>query len=168
MHYDTGSRFVAKTAIPAAQQGYRKTTQYIVIHHAAWTYPPGKACQLIFNYHSSKWPRYGRIGYHIVLQEEPSGVIAQYHVNPLNLVGANVAYKNHLCLGICAATNFKGLPSERWFDAVVAAAAYAKSLYPAAEIVGHKDIADKRAPTACPGPKWHEWRGALLTAVYNT
>ena len=155
-------KFQTKTAVA---QPNRKTTRYIVIHHAAWTYDPSTACTSIFNYHSSKWPEYGRIGYQEVIQEELDRSLACYQVNPPDMQGANVAKRNHECFGICAATNFTGIPTERWMNALADRAAAAKRRWPDAQIVGHTDIALEGYETACPGPRWKEWRPTLLNRI---
>lgn len=161
-YYDQQSRYVAKTAIAPVM---RRGTKYIVVHHAAWEYPRGRACQSIFNYHSSKWPKYGRIGYQVVLQEELDGSIGYHLVNPLQMQGANVALRNHEVVGICCATNFSHLPPDKWYYALVEALRTMRITYPAAVITGHRDIAVPSAPTSCPGPKWHDWKPNLLRDV---
>lgn len=162
--YNQTARYVARTAeriIP------RKVTKYLVVHHAAWVYKPGTAVQSIFNYHSSKWPKYGRIGYQIVLQEELDGSIARYDVNPEWIQGANVALMNDVCLGICAATNFTGLPPAKWYNALVEVFTEVHRRKPNAVIVGHKDIARKGYETACPGPLWSKWRAEFVHDVHT-
>lgn len=149
----------------ATQQPDRRVTRYIVIHHAAWTYAPGAALKSIFTYHSSKWPKYGRIGYHEVIQEERNHALVCYQVNPPNMQCANVANRNHECFGICAATNFTGAPSDMWLNALAERAAAAKRIWPDAQIVGHTDVALKGFETTCPGPRWKEWRPTLLNRI---
>lgn len=145
--------------------GPRKTTRFIVIHHAAFTYDPSHAVSSIYNYHRSKWPKYNAAGYHEIIQEEVDQTLACYQVNPLEIQGANVANRNHECFGICAATNFTGIPTERWMNALAERAAAAKRRWPDAQIVGHTDIALKGYETACPGPRWKEWKSTLLGRI---
>lgn len=160
---DVSAKYIGPNAQPLQ---YRAVTRYLVVHHAAAVYRKGEACKSIFNFHNKQWPRYGRIGYQVVLQEDPDEVIRAYLVNPLNCVGANVGNRNHEVLGICAATNFGSLlPSAAWFQAIADCLKILRPLYTGAEIVGHKEIATAAFPTACPGSKWYAWKGALLTEV---
>lgn len=157
------SKYVAPTAVPPQ---FRATTEYLVIHHAGAVYPRGEACQRIFEHHSRRWPKYGRIGYHCVLQEESNGEINNYWVNPKNIIGAHVLNRNAISLGICAATNFKdSTPSSKWFDALVFVARSMSFFYPEAEIVGHREIATPQSPTICPGSQWFSWKDELIAAV---
>lgn len=160
--YDIPNKYVRRGAVPLPM---RRATKYIVVHHAAYEYRPGMACHSIFNYHSSKWPGYGRIGYQVVLQLEATGTINRYNVNPLDCVGANVALRNHEVIGVCCATNFMGIPSAEWFTALVVTIRDLMQRYPNAAVVGHKDIAKEGYATACPGVAWHEWKSALLSAL---
>lgn len=148
-----------------SKNGPRQTTRYIVVHHAAWTYDPGKAVQSIYNFHRGQWPKYNAIGYHEVIQREIDGSLRRYQVNPPDMQGAGVALRNHECYHICAATNLIGMPDPDWIEAMAYAVADAKRRYPTAQVVGHKDIALPGHGTACPGPRWNDWRPILLTAV---
>lgn len=156
-------QYVTKTAVA---QPDRTSTRYIVVHHAAWEYDPGSAVRAIFNYHSAQWPKYGRIGYHEVIQIEPDGSLRCYRVNPPDMQGAGVAKRNHECFHICAATNFgASIPEQLWIDALALRVAEAKRRDSAAQIVGHKEIALPISPTACPGTRWEAWKPTLLTQV---
>lgn len=148
--------------------GARSKTDFIVIHHAAARYPRGLACQRIFEYHSRKWPDYGRIAYQIVLQEETDGTIGAHHVNPLHMIGAGVWGMNKTTVHICCATLFDAIPSALWFNALVSTLReHMIPHYPAARVVGHTDIALAGHGTSCPGVLWHQWRGSVLTALAN-
>jgi N-acetylmuramoyl-L-alanine amidase len=160
--YDVHDKYIAKTAEKPAM---RTHTNYIVVHHAAAVYSPGKACQSIFNYHSTKWPKYGRIGYQIVLQAEVNGTIARYNVNPPDIQGANVAMRNHEVIGVCMATNLVGLIPNNWFVALVETVRAVQLMYPHAKVVGHKEIALKAYATQCPGVRWANWKAALYAAL---
>lgn len=160
--FDQQTKYVAKTAVAPTP---RLRTSYIVVHHAAFEYERGRACQSIFSYHSRKWPKYGRIGYHVVLQEELDGGIGYHLVNPLRIQGANVLKRNHEVVGICCATNFTGLPPEKWYVALVEGLRHLRRWYPNAPIVGHTDVALPEGRTSCPGPRWLEWRSRLLSDV---
>jgi hypothetical protein len=160
---DARHRYIGPKAQPLQ---FRSVTRYLTVHHAAAVYGRGKACQAIFEWHNKQWPNYGRIGYHVVLQEELDGTINAYQVNPLGCVGAHVGNRNHEALGICAATNFgTSFPPAKWFQALADCLKLLRPLYPSAEIVGHKEIATAAFPTTCPGSKWYAWKGALLTDV---
>lgn len=163
MIYDIQTQYVKRGALPLV---HRKTTNYIVVHHAAAFYRPGTACASIFSWHAKQWPTYGRIGYQWVLQEEKDGSIALYKVNPHWCQGANVAKRNHELMGICCATHFlNAIPSAKWFNALSEAVNIAHDLYPRASIVGHKDVALKGYGTACPGGAWSQWKNALLQSI---
>lgn len=144
---------------------YRQLTRYIVIHHAGATYRPGDACQAIFEYHSRKWPDYGRIGYHVVLQEERDGSISVQIVNPLDSVGAHVGLRNYETVGLCAATSFSSPPTEKWLNAIAFATQELKLRYPNAGVVGHKEIALSQYPTSCPGPFFQTWKPEILRRI---
>lgn len=152
----------------AVQQPSRTKTNRIVVHHAAWIYPPGGAVQSIFSYHSSKWPQYGRIGYHEVIQVEADGSLVCYEVNPTELIGAGVWGQNGDCFHICAATDFKNeIPLQIWQDALALRVAEARRRYPQAAIVGHKEITLPGHGTECPGGRWAEWKPALIANAEN-
>ncbi len=145
-----------------AKNPNRQSTRYIVIHHAAAVYSKGKAVESIYNYHKGKWPAYGAAGYHIICQEELDGSIACYLVNNPDVMGAGVALMNDSTFHICMATNFKNaVPEQRWIDAALEAASWARSKWPTTQIVGHRDIAKPGYSTACPGDAWSRWRGVL-------
>ncbi len=161
--FDISHKYIAATAIPPVM---RKRTDNIVVHHAAFKYKLSDACRSIYVYHSGKWPKYGRIGYHEILQEENDFTVSRYLVNPSLMQGANVAEMNHVCYGICAATNFGNmLPAEKWFNALVYAVSKAKLMFPNAQVVGHREIAQPGFETICPGSQWFEWKQRLLDAV---
>jgi N-acetylmuramoyl-L-alanine amidase len=145
--------------------GSRDDTTQIVVHHAAYVYPPGKAVEMIYDYHRSKWPTYNACGYHEVIQEEVGGALACYLVNPPDLIGAGVWGLNGHTFHICAATNFTGVPGSAWLDALADRLAEAKRRYPKAQIVGHGDIALPGHGTTCPGAQWKAWRATLLDRV---
>lgn len=156
-------QYQASSAVP---QPDRPRTSFIVIHHAAFEYTPGDAVRSIFAYHSTKWPKYGRCGYHEIIQIEPDGSLRCYRVNPPQMQGAGVALRNHECFHICAATNFgASIPEQLWIDAIARRATVAKRRDSGAQIVGHREIALPVSPTACPGTRWEAWKPMLLTQV---
>lgn len=155
--------------VRAGAQGlsHRASTMYIVVHHAAAVYVPGGALQAIFNYHSTQWPKYGRIGYHAVLQEEKDGSISLNYVNPSWAVGAHIYGLNNVAYGLCAATNFRDqFPPKKWFEALTEALRVIVPMYPQAQIVGHGEIALKGHGTSCPGTKWKEWKNTLIYNIH--
>ena len=146
--------------------GPRSTTAYIVVHHAAATYRPGQAVADIYKYHSKKWPDYHAAAYHEILQIEADGnTIGCHIVNDPRLIGAGVFDHNGDTFHICAAANFIGVPDDAFIEALAQRCAAAKLRYPAAQIVGHKDIARPGHATSCPGPLWIAWKVRLLSRV---
>jgi len=148
-----------------SKNGNRQTTNFIVIHHAAATYAKGNAVQAIYNYHRSIWASYNAAGYHVICQEETDGSIQCYLVNPPDMQGAGVAFRNHETFHICLATNFVKYPEKRWIDAAREVYLWARVRYPNARLVGHKDIAMPNSPTACPGASWPLWKRELETVT---
>mgnify|MGYP000744739437 CR=1 FL=1 len=149
-----------------ATQPDRTVTNLIVIHHAAASYGPGKAVNAIWQYHAARWPDYGRIGYHEVIQIEHDGVTLRAHqVNAPDMVGAGVYGRNHECYHICAATNFSGIPDDAWIEALAQRAADAQRRYPRAALVGHREITIPGHSTSCPGTRWSAWRPTLVARV---
>lgn len=154
----------------------RKTTKYIVVHHAAALYRTHTGIEdvkSVATYHTRKWPGVG-IGYHVCLAEQTNGgPIARYNVSDLSLVRAHVAWHNHDAVGVSCLTNFTGVPEQKWIDALVAVLIELKTHYPHARIVGHRDIAlgpwespdGKDWRSACPGPAWNDWKEDLLCRV---
>lgn len=139
----------------------RRTTRYIVIHHAAAEYPPGGALQAIYNYHKKQWPDYAGIGYHIVIQEEHDGNLTPHLVNLAEQVGAHTLGYNYEAFGICAATNLTNGVSAAWWDALINMAAYWQKHYPNAAIIGHQEKRD----TSCPGSWWQKLKSDFLRDV---
>lgn len=148
-----------------AKTQHRTGTKYIVIHHAAATYKPSEAVASIYNYHKTKWPGYGAAGYHIILQEEKDGTISTNLVNCPYVVGAGVERRNHETFHICLAADFtKKAPNSVWINATKSAISFAKTLFPSAVVVGHRDIA--LSPTACPGAEWPRWKDLLFDDIF--
>jgi len=152
---------------PASVQPNRERTEYIVVHHANAFYSPGTACASILKAHSARpdFGDYHRIGYHAVLQIERNATIAMHLVNPSLMWGAGVFDRNDVCWHVCAATTFTALPSDEWIEAIARACVYAKSLFPDAKIVGHKDVTVPGHGSECPGQLWSSWKLRLLGRV---
>jgi hypothetical protein len=140
----------------------RTRTDYIVIHHAAWSYPPGiAALDDVHDYHTDKWGT--GVGYHECLIEEIDGRIACYVTSDPALLRYGVAYQNGRSFHISALTNFSNtIPEQKWIDAFASRVAVARQRWPNARIVGHKEIAVSGWETSCPGHRWHEWKPQLL------
>jgi hypothetical protein len=140
----------------------RDTTEYITVHHAAWTYEPGiAAVKAVHAYHKEKWGT--GIAYHEALAEEADGSIVCYTTSDPNLLRYGVASQNHRTFHISALTNFADrIPEQKWLDALAARVAAARARWPRAEVVGHKEIAVPGWETTCPGGLWHQWKPMVL------
>ena len=144
-----------------------------MVHHAAALYRQVTAIEdirAVHSYHLSKG--WGGIGYHRVLAETVNGgPIGDFWVSDPNLQRAHIAYRNHECIGLSMLTNVdthpNALPAAKWLAALIDAVANLKRLYPAAKIVGHREVALPGYGTACPGKRWFDWRGELLAEVDN-
>lgn len=154
------------------QGGYtqqRSSTDYIVVHHAASHYKQKTGIEdvrAIAGWHirGRGWPG---IAYHRVLAEEVNGgPVAQYVCSRNETLRYHVAGRNYECIGVCCATDFgSSLPDRKWVDALVVVLADLKTIYPNAQIVGHKDIALRGYETACPGALWLTWKPGLLARL---
>jgi hypothetical protein len=147
----------------------RTATRYLVVHHAAASYAQQLGIndvRSIRNYHVNHHGWAG-IGYHEVLAEETqNGLVGCYIVsNPLTM-RAHTWGRNHEAFGICMAADFsQGIPAQKWIDALSLRLVEAKRRWPAAQIVGHRDITLPGHGTACPGTMWATWKPALLRQV---
>ena len=159
----------ARADFQGAYTTLRKSTRYIVVHHAAALYPTERGIddvRSIARYHTINrgWPG---IGYHEVIAERVNGGPLEAFIlsNP-DLQRAHILNRNHECFGICAATNFgAAVPEQKWIDALALRLAAALRRYPDAQIVGHREIAVRGGETACPGAAWASWKPELLAAV---
>ena len=151
----------------ASIQPDRSRTTYIVVHHAAAMYSPGKACASIFTAHCNRpdFGTYNRIGYHEVIQVELGDQLRTHLVNPPNMQGAGVFGRNDVCYHICAASNFTAIPDEGFIEALAQRVAAAKRVYNGAVVVGHKEIAQPGHGTTCPGPLWDVWKPRIYARV---
>jgi hypothetical protein len=146
------------------QGGYtkqRSITDYIVVHHAAWTYEPGiAALHSVHNYHTRKWGT--GVAYHEALVEEADGSIACYITSDPETLRYGVAHQNHCTFHISALTNFADIiPDKKWIDALAARVAAATARWPHAQVVGHKEICVPGWESTCPGLRWHQWKSAV-------
>lgn len=128
--------------------------QYLVIHHSGT--PTDSPPAQIAGYHvyTNKWPG---IGYHWVVSQ--TGVISL--VGDMRTVRANVKYRNREVVGICLPGDWTAqTPPLAQLQATKKLVRWLRAGY-GWELVGHKDIADPRSPTACPGA-FSLWRGWLV------
>jgi hypothetical protein len=148
----------------------RTSNTYLVVHHAAALYPTRTGIEdvrAVAKYHTVDrgWPG---IGYHICLAEEsPNGPIARYDVSDLDLQRAHILDRNHQCVGVSCLTNFRGIPEQKWIDALVETLRGLKrqDTFKKSKIVGHGEIAVPAGKTSCPGPAWSQWKQTLINAV---
>jgi N-acetyl-anhydromuramyl-L-alanine amidase AmpD len=146
----------------ASNLAVRTKTDYIALHH-----PANKSCTAedIHRWHlANGW---AGIGYHFFVTKE--GLI--YEGRPLNTIGAQIAGHNSRGIGICVEGNYEleqHLP-EAQYKAVQELLDYLKTIYPNAELVGHRDI----AASACPGRYFplndfkKYWKGELSLTQYQ-
>lgn len=146
----------------ASNLAVRTKTDYIALHH-----PANKSCTAedIHRWHlANGW---AGIGYHFLVTKE--GLI--YEGRPLNTIGAQIAGHNSRGIGICVEGNYEleqHLP-EAQYKAVQELLDYLKTIYPNAELVGHRDI----AASACPGRYFplndfkKYWKGELSLTQYQ-
>ncbi len=117
----------------------RKSTQYIIIHHAAAiTASPDQ----IHSWHlSNGWTG---IGYNFVVRKDGS----VYTGRPINCAGAHTSNYNSVSVGICFEGDFDVEKiSDVQMDAGKELISYLKKVYPNAIVKRHRDFAS----TACPG-----------------
>lgn len=133
--------------------------KYIAIHHMGSNFG-GDAVSALWatdRYHREDNHWHGGFGYHMVAAD---GLVALG--GALDTARANVAGRNHECIGILWPRNGNTeAPTQRDLDAIRAAIALAKEACPQAIVVGHGEIALPGSPTGCPGARWGEWAAAL-------
>jgi len=117
----------------------RPKTSYIALHHAA-----AKTCTAaqVDEWHkANKW---SGIGYHFFVRKDGS----IYRGRPLDSVGAHVSGMNTCSVGICAEGDYdkeKEMPVAQK-NAIKELLRYLKGIYPAAKIVGHREIGESDCP----------------------
>lgn len=150
----------------------RQRTNFIVVHHAAAVYSESRGIddvRAVAAFHTAPAPL-GRgwpgIGYTIALAEQFSGgPIARYNLSDYDLERAHVFGRNDVAIGVSCLTNFTGIPEQKWVLALAEVIAELCRRYPDARIVGHREIALAGHETACPGPRWIDWKPRLLGLV---
>lgn len=119
--------------------GKRKTTEYIILHHAAGY---GTVEYIHASHKALKW---SGIGYNFYVRKDGS----VWKGRGLDTVGAHAGGNyNSRSVGICAEGNFqKDFMSDAQKQSLIELLAYVWSEYPQAKVVGHRDM----DYTACPG-----------------
>jgi len=117
----------------------RASTDYIALHHAA-----AKTCtaEQVNQWHQAKG--WCGIGYHFFVRKDGS----IYRGRPLGSIGAHVSGMNNCSLGICAEGDYmieKEMPAAQK-AAIKELLRYLKAMYPAAKIVGHREIGESDCP----------------------
>ena len=119
--------------------GTRCSTIYIALHHAA-----AKDCSAkqVDEWHKANG--WSGIGYHFFVRK--GGSI--YRGRPESSIGAHVSGKNNCSIGICAEGDYDSetaMPAAQK-TAIKELLRYLKGKYPAARIVGHREIGDSDCP----------------------
>jgi N-acetyl-anhydromuramyl-L-alanine amidase AmpD len=120
----------------------RKQTDFIVLHHAAAT--TATVVQIDQWHKGNGW---SGIGYHFYVRK--NGDI--YRGRPIWAVGAHAQGSNSNSIGICAEGNFdtETMPQAQE-KAIKELLEYLKTLYPKAEVKGHREV----CATGCPGKNY--------------
>jgi hypothetical protein len=130
---------INKTYKWASGLSKRKSTKYIIIHHAAASI---SSPDQIHAWHlNNGW---SGIGYNFVVRKDGS----IYTGRPIDCTGAHTTNYNSISIGICFEGDYtKETVPEPQKQAGKELITYLKGLYPEAQIKRHKDFAS----TACPG-----------------
>lgn len=117
----------------------RRETKYIVLHHRA-------GCGDVESIHKQHLGQgFSGIGYHFYVRK--TGEI--FKGRPIGTVGAHCKGANQISIGVCFEGNFeteKEMPRLQQ-KAGQELVGYLKTLYPEAQVKGHRDL----QATACPG-----------------
>ncbi len=130
--------------------------KHIAIHHVG--VPGDCTAKQIADYHviTNDYPG---PGYHILIRQDGQAEL----MNDLDRACYNVAYRNAEVIGIVLAGDFTSQsPSQVQLDScrrVVAELQFTLGWFCSA--VGHREIADSRSPTRCPGDTWPAWATAV-------
>ncbi len=130
--------------------------KHIAIHHVGVS--GDCTAKAIADYHVIN-NDYPGPGYHVIIRADGTPEL----MNDLDRACYNVAYKNAEVIGVVIAGDFSSEPpSQVQLDStrrVVAELQYSCGWHvPAA---GHRDIADPRSPTRCPGDTFPAWKSAV-------
>ncbi len=147
---------IIDTKLEFKQLYKRKDTAYIALHHPAWEVA---SIEDIHNCHLGKG--WSGCGYHYYVRKDGS----IYQGRPTDTVGAQVAGKNSISLGVCFEGNYDTVDKEMpvvQFNAGVELLQELKKTYPKATIVPHRFFGG----TNCPGQYFPF--DALIKAVEKT
>jgi N-acetylmuramoyl-L-alanine amidase len=146
----------------------RKSTKYVVVHHAATKRHMDVGVKEIRSWHLARG--FSDVGYHYVIRRD--GRLEQGR--PVGNVGAHVARHNHHSIGIClvggladdgrtAEANYT--PAQ--FATLETTLRNAAAAFPKAEIVGHRDLDSKKpeCPTFNVKKWWAERQAAYFGAA---
>jgi len=137
----------------------RNSTQYIVVHHTAG--PQMQDVDRIWEEHIQAG--FNGIGYHRVIKGD--GTIVQGR--PDGAVGAHAQGVNYCSVGVSLEGNFEesDTPTEEQLEALKWCLNDYREMYPDAQIIGHRDVADLASrpdvATACPGNTLYKILSAL-------
>ena len=116
----------------------RRTTNYIILHHAAGN---GSALDIDRIHKNKGW---SGIGYHFYVRKDGS----VYEGRPIDTVGAQCTGYNSVSMGICFEGNFENeTMTNAQLKSGIEIASYCKGMYSNAKVVKHSDL----FATACPG-----------------
>lgn len=133
---------IIETNLQFKEMSTRKTTERIILHHAAAT---NCSAEDIHRWHlGNGW---SGIGYHFLVRKDGS----IYRGRPEEKVGAHAYGSNHNSIGICFEGNFmeEDMPAEQ-IKAGQELVAYLKNKYNITTVQRHKDVCS----TNCPGDKF--------------
>ena len=140
----------------------------IVLHHSVsdWDIRADNdraSIEAIWRYHTEtlRWPGNG---YHVAIGDDGK----KYLVGDLSQQRAHLKYKNHRSWGIVLLGDYTHVEPptaqiQGCAEAVVGLRRHANK--PLMRWAGHKDVADPRATTACPGDQWPNYQDDLTLAV---
>lgn len=123
-----------------------KVITHIVVHHSASH--PSTTLEEITKWHKERG--FNAVGYHKVITDD--GVI--HNGRPETKVPASVKDHNKGTLAVCVTGSFnRDTPTSFQLISLELMIAEWKLKYPAAKIVGHREL----APTICPGDNLFSW-----------
>ena len=117
----------------------RKTTDYIILHHAASSNCSPNNIHTI--HLKNGW---AGIGYHFYVRKNGNIYIGRL----LNTIGAHAVGYNDKSVGVCFEGNFENeVMNENQLNSARYIVNYLRNIYPNAKVIRHKDV----NATACPG-----------------
>jgi N-acetylmuramoyl-L-alanine amidase len=124
---------------------------YLVIHHSAVDADTDALAIARYHVINNGWPG---IGYHFVIHWD--GQVD--YVGDLKTIRYNVASRNREVVGICLEGNFMTQrPKDAQLESARKLVEYLRTIFPAAAVVGHRDIAVPGWETSCPGDTYKDW-----------